>query len=68
MMADPVQVGHKLAKRVGQTAPVLTPDLGTALGLAANRHFPGQMGRFLAKMAKRAETTGDRGTRREEAC
>jgi NAD(P)-dependent dehydrogenase (short-subunit alcohol dehydrogenase family) len=54
MMADPVEVGRKLAKKVGQTKPVITPDLGTALGTVANRHLPVQMGRFLARMAARA--------------
>ena len=55
MMADPVEVGRKLAKKVGRTQPVLTPDLGSRLGIAANQHFPVPMGRFLASMAKRAE-------------
>ena len=59
MMADPVKVGRGLARRVGQTAAVLTPDLATALGLAANRYFPVQMGRFLARMAERAEQKSD---------
>ena len=65
MMADPAQVGRRLARRVGRQAPVLTPDLGTALGTAANRHFPVQMGRFLARMARRAEQqVGEKGSRR----
>jgi hypothetical protein len=55
MMADPVEVGRKLARKVGKTKPVLTPDPGTALGIAGNRHFPVQMGRFLARMAERAK-------------
>jgi len=54
MMADPADVGRKLARKVGEAAPVLTPDLGTRLGIAANRHFPVRMGRFLARMARRA--------------
>jgi NAD(P)-dependent dehydrogenase (short-subunit alcohol dehydrogenase family) len=55
MMADPADVGRKLAAKVGQIKPVLAPDLSTALGIAANRHFPVQMGRFLARMTRRAE-------------
>lgn len=54
MMADPEEVGRRLARKVGQTAPVLTPDLSTRLGIAANQHFPVRMGRFLASMARRA--------------
>jgi NAD(P)-dependent dehydrogenase (short-subunit alcohol dehydrogenase family) len=54
MMADPAAVGRKLARKIGQTRPVLTPDLGTSLGTAANQHFPVRMGRFLARMAARA--------------
>jgi NAD(P)-dependent dehydrogenase (short-subunit alcohol dehydrogenase family) len=65
MMADQAEVGRKLARRVGQTAPVLTPDLGTSLATPANRHFPVQMGRFLAKMAKRTQDKGLSGTGRE---
>jgi NAD(P)-dependent dehydrogenase (short-subunit alcohol dehydrogenase family) len=55
MMADPVEVGRKLAKKVGRTEPVLTPDFGSWLGVAAMQHFPVAMGQLLAKMAKRAE-------------
>lgn len=55
MMADPDEVGRKLAQKVGQQRPVLTPDLQTRLGIAANQHFPVRMGRFLARMAKRAD-------------
>ncbi len=65
MMADPAEVGRKLARRVGKTAPVLTPDLGTALGLTVNRCFPVGMGRFLAKMAKRAEERSENQESRE---
>ena len=54
MMADPNDVGRKLAKKVGRTTPIITPDLSTALGIAAMRHFPEAMGRLLSSMAKRA--------------
>lgn len=60
MMADPEEVGRKLARKVGETAPILTPDLSTRMGILANQHFPVRMGRFLARMARRAEERGRR--------
>jgi NAD(P)-dependent dehydrogenase (short-subunit alcohol dehydrogenase family) len=54
MMADPLKVGSRLAKRVGSTQPYITPDFTTALGLFGNRHFPVAMGKFLTSMAKKA--------------
>jgi NAD(P)-dependent dehydrogenase (short-subunit alcohol dehydrogenase family) len=66
MMADPEEVGRKLAKKVGQTAPVLTPDLTTGVGIAANQHFPVLMGRFLARMAVRAERAADEDSIRKD--
>jgi NAD(P)-dependent dehydrogenase (short-subunit alcohol dehydrogenase family) len=53
-MADPEDVGRRLARRVGSRRARLTPDATTAAGLFLNRHFPGIMGRFLARMAERA--------------
>ncbi len=67
IMADPAKVGRKLAKKMGQTRPVLTPDLGTALGIAGNQHFPVQMGRFLARMAERAEERAESDANQAEA-
>ena len=65
MMADPAEVGKKLAKKVGKSTPVLTPDLTTGLGIAANQHFPVLMGRFLARMAARAERAADDSTQED---
>jgi NAD(P)-dependent dehydrogenase (short-subunit alcohol dehydrogenase family) len=56
MMADPMKVGRGLARKVGSTKPIITPDLMSTLGIFANRHLPFVMGRFLSGMAKRART------------
>ncbi|MFT3891034.1 MAG: SDR family oxidoreductase [Anaerolineales bacterium] len=55
MMADPVVVGRKLAKQVGKTSPVLTPDFSNALQLWASYHFRVPMGKLLAMMTERAK-------------
>ena len=54
MMGDPQMVGRKIGQKIGSTKAVITPDLGTALGIFTNRHFPGAMGRLFASMTKRA--------------
>ncbi len=56
MMADPNEVGRKLAKKVGRTNPIITPDFGSALGIVVMQYFPDAMGRFLSTMAKRARS------------
>ncbi len=56
IMADPNEVGRKLAKKVGRTNPIITPDFGSDLGIVAMRYFPDAMGRFLSSMAKRVQT------------
>jgi NAD(P)-dependent dehydrogenase (short-subunit alcohol dehydrogenase family) len=56
MMADPEKVGRRLARKVGSHSPYITPDLTTAVGLFGNRHFPVMMGKFLSRMARRAQT------------
>lgn len=56
MMADPQEVGRKLARKVGGKKPVITPDWSAKLGIWGMQHFPVAMGRFLSKMAKRAES------------
>jgi NAD(P)-dependent dehydrogenase (short-subunit alcohol dehydrogenase family) len=58
MMADPEVVGRKLARRVGKTAPVLTPDLGNGFQLWVSYHFRVQMGKLLAMMTERAKNAG----------
>ena len=57
MMADPVVVGRKLARRVGKTSPVLTPDLSNGFQLWVSYHFRMQMGKLLAMMTERAKNT-----------
>jgi NAD(P)-dependent dehydrogenase (short-subunit alcohol dehydrogenase family) len=57
MMTNPKIVGQKLARKIGGSKPTITPDLSTALGLLANRHFPDFMGNLLTKMTERAKQT-----------
>lgn len=52
-MADPADVGHRLAKKVLSTKPVITPDLKTAAYLFFARRFPDAVGRLFGKMAER---------------
>jgi NAD(P)-dependent dehydrogenase (short-subunit alcohol dehydrogenase family) len=54
MMADPVAVGRRLAKQVGKTAPVLTPDFIDGVQLWASYHFRVRMGQLLVAMTERA--------------
>ena len=58
MMADPEIVGGKLARQVGKTAPVLTPDFGNGFQLWISYHFRVQMGKLLAMMTERAKNAG----------
>lgn len=53
-MADPAEVGRKLARKIGSRKDLITPDFPTRLGLLANRLFPGGMGQMLARMTARA--------------
>lgn len=55
MMADPVIVGRKLAKQVGRTDPVLTPDFSNRFQLWLSYHFRVPMGKLLAMMTQRAK-------------
>jgi NAD(P)-dependent dehydrogenase (short-subunit alcohol dehydrogenase family) len=55
MMADPVVVGRGLAKQVGKTTPVLTPDFSNGFQLWVSYHFRVQMGKLLAMMTERAK-------------
>lgn len=55
MMADPQIVGRKLAKQVGKTAPVLTPDVSIRLQLWLSYHFRVPMGKLMAMLAERAK-------------
>lgn len=55
MMADPEVIGRKLAKQVGKSAPVLTPDLSNGFQLWISYHFRVPMGKLLAMMTERAK-------------
>ena len=55
MMADPEVVGHKLAKQVGKTSPVLTADLSNEFQLWCSYHFRVQMGKLLMRLTERAQ-------------
>jgi NAD(P)-dependent dehydrogenase (short-subunit alcohol dehydrogenase family) len=54
IMADPADVGRKLARKIGSRIDLITPDFQTRLGLFANRLFPIGMGQFLARMTENA--------------
>lgn len=53
-MADPAEVGRKLARIIGSRKDLITPDFPTRMGLFANRLIPLWMGRMLARMTARA--------------
>lgn len=55
MMANPEIVGRKLAKQVGKTAPVLTPDFSNRIQLWVSYHFRVPMGKLLATMTERVK-------------
>lgn len=55
-MEAPEQVGKLLAAKVGSKRGVITTDLKTAAGLWVSRHFPGPVGRMLARMTKKARS------------
>lgn len=55
MMADPDVVGRKLAKQVGKTSPVLTPDFSNRIQLWVSYHFRVHMGKLLVMMTERAK-------------
>lgn len=54
MMADPEEVGRKLARKIRSRKAIVTGDFTTALGVFMSRHFPVMMGRFMARMTARA--------------
>ena len=55
MMADPEVVGRRLAKQIGKTSPVLTPDFSNRIQLWVSYHFRVPMGKLLAMMTERAK-------------
>jgi len=48
LMADPEEVGRKLARRIQSTKAVVTPSPAESLGVLMARVFPGAMGKFFA--------------------
>ncbi len=50
-MADPADVGRKLARHILSTRPVITSDLRTAAYLFLARRFPGVVGKLFAKLS-----------------
>lgn len=53
-MADPDQVGQKLAEKIGSRRPVVTPGLLESIGVLVTRMMPRLMGRFLSERAAAA--------------
>ncbi len=51
-MADPADVGRRLAKKILSTKSVITPDFQTAAYLFFARRFPDAVGRLFGKMAE----------------
>ena len=50
-MADPAEVGRKLAKKILSTQPTITPDFRTTAYLFFARRFPDALGRLFSRMA-----------------
>jgi len=50
-MADPADVGRKLARKILSTRPVITPDFRTAAYLFFAHRYPDATGKLFAKMA-----------------
>jgi NAD(P)-dependent dehydrogenase (short-subunit alcohol dehydrogenase family) len=55
-MADPADVGRKLARRILSTKPVITPDFKTAAYLFFTRRYPDAIGKLFGKLS---ESGGD---------
>ncbi len=54
-MADPAQVGHRLAKKILSTKPVITPDWRTAAYLFLARRYPARLGGLFSQLARSGE-------------
>jgi len=54
-MANPADVGRKLAKKILSTKPTITPDLQTAAYLFLARRFPDAVGGLFGRMAERGK-------------
>lgn len=53
-MADPAEVGRRLAKKIGSTRPVVTPGFAETIGVLASKLVPGSMGKFMSARAAAA--------------
>lgn len=58
-MADPDEVGRRLANKIGSRRTVVTPGLTEALGVLVSRPMPGAMGKFLSERAAEAERANE---------
>jgi len=56
-MADPADVGRRLAKKILSTKPVITPNFQTTAYLFLARRYPGAVGKLFSKMAEREKNT-----------
>lgn len=54
VMANPADIGRKLAKKILSTRPVITPDLQTAVFLFFSYRYPNAIGRLLSRLTERA--------------
>lgn len=54
VMADPVVVGRKLARRLMASSATITPDVPSRAGVFSMRLFPNAFGRFLSGRAAKA--------------
>jgi NAD(P)-dependent dehydrogenase (short-subunit alcohol dehydrogenase family) len=53
-MADPSEVGRKLARKIGSTKPIVTPGATESHGVIFSKLFPEAMGKFLSERAAAA--------------
>lgn len=53
-MADPAEVGRKLAKKIGSKGAVVTPGIAESLGVLSSKLAPEAMGKFLSARAAAA--------------
>lgn len=59
-MADPADVGRKLARKIGSRRALLTPGPAEAVGVFLARLIPGPMGAFLSSRAAAAARAAER--------
>jgi len=55
VMANPADVGQKLAKKILSTKTVVTPDFRTAVFLFFSYRYPNAIGRLLNRLTERAK-------------